>query len=78
MFTLTEKKQSPEIRKTFVAVLEEMMDADSRVIALEADLGNASGFSKLQKTHPGQEYESRRQQLPCRMIRASNAHRHFF
>ena len=56
MFTLTEKKQSPEIRKTFVAVLEEMMDADSRVIALEADLGNASGFSKLQKTHPGQFY----------------------
>ena len=56
MFTLTDKKESPEMRKTFVAVLEEMMDADPKVVALEADLGNASGFSKLQKTHPGQFY----------------------
>lgn len=50
-----ETKQSPkELRKVFVEALEDMMAEDERVIALEADLGGASGFNSLKKSHPGQ------------------------
>lgn len=49
-----DKKSSKELRKVFVETLEEMMEEDPKVIALEADLGGASGFSKIKETHPRQ------------------------
>lgn len=54
MWTLADKDGSVEMRKVFVETLDALMKEDSRVIALEADLGGASGFSKLKKTHPEQ------------------------
>lgn len=50
-----EIQQSPkELRKVFVETLEHMMDEDKKVVALEADLGSASGFCSLKKNHPEQ------------------------
>ena len=54
MWTLADKDGSVEMRKVFVETLDALMKEDSRVIALEADLGGASGFSNLNKTHPEQ------------------------
>ena len=44
MWTLADKDGSVEMRKVFVETLDALMKEDSRVIALEADLGGASGF----------------------------------
>lgn len=56
MWKLREEiKQSPkELRKVFVETLSGMMDKDEKVVALEADLGGASGFCALKKNHPQQ------------------------
>lgn len=43
-----------ELRSVFVETLQELMDKDQKVMALEADLGGASGFTKILKTHPKQ------------------------
>lgn len=49
-----DKKSSKELRKVFVETLEDMMEEDPKVIALEADLGGASGFNKIKDNHPRQ------------------------
>ena len=54
MWSLADKDGSTEMRKVFVETLDELMKEDGRVIALEADLGGASGFSKLKNSHPSQ------------------------
>lgn len=43
-----------ELRSVFVDTLDELMSQNPRVIALEADLGSASGFSNLVKQHDKQ------------------------
>ena len=54
MWSLADKAGSTEMRKVFVEPLDELMKEDGRVIALEADLGGAAGFSKLKNSHPSQ------------------------
>ncbi len=54
MWKLAEQKKEQEMRKVFVQTLEEMMDENKKVIALEADLGGASGFAKMKDSHPEQ------------------------
>ncbi|MCI8597174.1 MAG: alpha-ketoacid dehydrogenase subunit beta, partial [Lachnospiraceae bacterium] len=54
MWKLTEQKGEQEMRKVFVQTLDKLMNENEKVIALEADLGGASGFSKLGKSHPKQ------------------------
>lgn len=54
MWTLATKQNPKELRSVFVETLQDMMDRNKKVIALEADLGGASGFSKIQVTHPNQ------------------------
>lgn len=43
-----------ELRTIFVDTLDELMSQDDSIIALEADLGSASGFSNLVKNHEKQ------------------------
>lgn len=43
-----------EMRKVFVETLGEMMEEDKKIMALDADLGGASGFCSLKKSHPEQ------------------------
>jgi transketolase len=43
-----------EMRSTFVKSLQSIMDRDGRIIAIEADLGGASGFSKIGLSHKAQ------------------------
>lgn len=54
MFRLTEdrKAKGRELRSCVVETLREMMSCDDKVAALEADLGGASGFTKLKITNP--------------------------
>ena len=54
MWKRAEQTGSTEMRGVFVETLQEMMDQNKKVVALEADLGGASGFSKIQKSHPDQ------------------------
>lgn len=54
MWTLATKQNPKELRSVFVETLQDMMERNKKVIALEADLGGASGFSKIQVTHPNQ------------------------
>jgi Transketolase, C-terminal subunit len=54
MFKLKTDRKGREFRVVFVDTLQEMMMEDKRVIALEADLGGASGFTKIKKSHPQQ------------------------
>lgn len=54
MWSLAEQNGSTEMRKVFVETLDQLMDENEKVIALDADLGGASGFSKLKKSHPDQ------------------------
>lgn len=49
----TEEK-SKELKQVFTETLQDMMSADKAVIALEADLGGASGFLDIKKSHPDQ------------------------
>ena len=41
-----------EQRAVFVETLQSIMDENPRVVALDADLGAASGFNKIKKSHP--------------------------
>ena len=54
MFTLvkdhTEEGRAP--RSVFVSTLQDLMASNDRVVCLEADLGGASGTSKLGETNP--------------------------
>lgn len=54
MWKLASGEMGKELRAAFVETLQEMMDENPRIMALEADLGGASGFTKIQKTHPDQ------------------------
>lgn len=54
MFEVRPEGKGREFRAVFVETLQKMMEEDDRVIALEADLGGASGFTKIKKTHPKQ------------------------
>lgn len=46
-----------EMRRVFRETLEKMMDTNDKIMVLEADLGSASGFSKVKKSHPEQFLE---------------------
>lgn len=54
MFQLAENRQEAgrELRDCVVATLQELMKDDDKITALEADLGGASGFTKIKKTNP--------------------------
>ena len=54
MFQLAENRQEAgrELRDCVVETLQELMKDDDKITALEADLGGASGFTKIKKTHP--------------------------
>lgn len=54
MFRLAEnrREKGKDQRMAIVETLQELMDQDDRIVVLEADLGAASGFAKIQKTHP--------------------------
>lgn len=56
MYTLVKdsKEMGRELRMCVVETLHDLMLKNEKVIALEADLGGASGFTKLQKLHPNQ------------------------
>lgn len=47
-------KKGRELRNVVVETLQDVMKHDSRVVALEADLGGASGFNKIAKSNPEQ------------------------
>lgn len=53
-FTLVKDRnqKGKELRLCVVETLQSMIDQDKAVIALEADLGSASGFTKIQTSHP--------------------------
>ena len=46
-----------EQRVVFYETLESLMDENPRVVALEADLGGASGSLRVKKSHPAQFIE---------------------
>ena len=54
MFQLEENRQEAgrELRDCVVETLQELMKDDDKITALEADLGGASGFTKIKKTNP--------------------------
>lgn len=54
MFKLAENRQEAgrELRDCVVETLQELMKDDDKITALEADLGGASGFTKIKKTNP--------------------------
>lgn len=54
MFQLAENRQEAgrELRDCVVETLQELMKNDDKITALEADLGGASGFTKIKKTNP--------------------------
>ena len=54
MFQLAENRQETgrELRDCVVETLQELMKDDDKITALEADLGGASGFTKIKKTNP--------------------------
>ena len=54
MFQLAENRQEAgrELRDCVVETLQELMKDDDKITALEADLGGASGFTKIKKTSP--------------------------
>ncbi|MDY2787982.1 MAG: transketolase C-terminal domain-containing protein [Atopobium sp.] len=43
---------SPELRAVVVSTLQDLMKKNDSVVALEADLGGASGFTKIAQTNP--------------------------
>lgn len=47
-----DNKETKELRMVFVETLQDMMKTNDKVIALEADLGGASGFTKIEKSNP--------------------------
>ena len=54
MLQLAENRQEAgrELRDCVVETLQELMKDDDKITALEADLGGASGFTKIKKTNP--------------------------
>ena len=54
MFQLAENRQEAgrELRDCVVETLQELMKDDDKITALEADLGGASGSTKIKKTNP--------------------------
>ena len=54
MFQLAKNRQEAgrELRDCVVETLQELMKDDDKITALEADLGGASGFTKIKKTNP--------------------------
>ena len=50
MFTLSSdrSKKGKELRMVVVETLQDIMKENDKVVALEADLGGASGFTKIQ------------------------------
>ena len=54
MLQLAENRQDAgrELRDCVVETLQELMKDDDKITALEADLGGASGFTKIKKTNP--------------------------
>lgn len=55
MFKLdSEKQMGKELRAVVVDTLKELMDSDETIIALDADLGGASGFNNFKKDHSNQ------------------------
>jgi transketolase len=54
MWNLCINGASKELRAVFVESLQQLMDENEKVIAIEADLGAASGFSKIGKSHRSQ------------------------
>ena len=57
----TRLKEAPanvkEQRVVFVETLQSLMDENKKILALEADLGGASGFTKIRSSHPEQFVE---------------------
>ena len=51
-WTIERSKAGAEMRMAVVGALQDLMKADDKVIALEADLGAASGWLKIQKSNP--------------------------
>ena len=54
MWKLAPAGTGKEMRVVFVETLQDMMKDNKKILALEADLGGASGFTKIQKTNPDQ------------------------
>ena len=54
MFTLAKDRtqKGKELRSVMVESIEAAMDADDRIVACEADLGGASKFTNIGKSHP--------------------------
>lgn len=54
MFKLDRDNQTPrrEMRMSVVETLVDLMKTNDKVVALEADLGDASGFNKIKAAHP--------------------------
>jgi transketolase len=52
MWTLERSKGNEEMRMAVVTALQDLMKTDDKVIALEADLGGASGWTKIGKSNP--------------------------
>ncbi|MDR0823140.1 MAG: transketolase family protein, partial [Endomicrobium sp.] len=53
MFELDrENKNAPEMRMAVVSAIQDLMKTNAQIIALEADLGSASGWAKIKKTNP--------------------------
>lgn len=54
MYTLSNQREikGKELRLVVVETLQELMREDDKVVALEADLGGASGFTKIMKSNP--------------------------
>lgn len=54
MFQIVEdrSKKGKELRMAVVDTLKDLITEDDAVVAMEADLGGASGFTKIQQAHP--------------------------
>ncbi len=52
MIKLNREGKGKELRMAVVETLQDIMKHDSKVVALEADLGGASGFAKFEKSNP--------------------------
>ncbi|GCF94124.1 transketolase [Enterococcus florum] len=53
MFELTGNKEvGKELRATVVEALKELMEENEKIVALDADLGGASGWTSIAKTNP--------------------------
>ena len=46
------QEKGKELRSVMVETLQDLMQTDDKIVALEADLGDASKFTQIQKTHP--------------------------